>query len=391
MKNSVSAAIAQRHIASEVERFPRVLIAHDWLVDWAGSERCVEQMLHVFPNADLLVGVLDPRMRGLNAVTQRARETWLARVPFARTRHRWFLPLEAAAFASVDTSDYDLVISSAHAFSKAVRTSGNTLHVSYCYSPPRYLWDLSETYRERATWVQRLALSAGSDIMKRVDIRTASSVDHFIGISRYVAERINRCYGRDAEVVYPPVTPRTDATQVYERGDFILHLGRLVPYKRVDLVIAAAERLRIPLVVAGDGPDRARLEHLAGRFTTFRGRVSEDEASRLLSTCRAFVFCAEEDFGIAPVEANAHGTPVVGYGKGALLETMIDGRTGVLFPEQSVDAVAAAIERALGMTWRAEHLRINAARFGAQRFRVEFLAAIQRQLAARVRPRNVAA
>lgn len=350
---------------------PRVLIVHEWLVAWAGSERVVEQLLQVFPQADLVAGVVSPGIRDLNAVTRRARETWLGHVPAARSHHRWFLPLHPLAFASVDTSGYDLVISSSHAFAKAVRVHPPAVHVCMCYSPPRYLWGLQDQYRGGGA-AQSAGLTALGPLLRAVDRRAARGVDHFIAISEFVKERIARAYGRDAEVIHPPVERRPVAPRRGpDRGDFVLSLGRLVPYKRVDLAIGAALRTGVRLVVAGDGPERRRLEALAAGAPNveFRGEVTEREAGELLEGCRAFLFCAEEDYGIAPIEANAHGSPVVGFGRGGLLETMIPGETAELFAEQSVDAVSAALARALARDWDDAALRRNAGRFGSAAYR----------------------
>jgi glycosyltransferase involved in cell wall biosynthesis len=197
---------------------------------------------------------------------------------------------------------------------------------------------------------------------------------------------VRRCYGRESDVVHPPVAAKgacPPPAGAARREPFLLHLGRLVPYKRVDLAVLAAERLGVPLVVAGDGPERARLEAMAGPQTRFVGAVSEAEASRLLSTCAAFVFCAEEDFGITPVEANAHGAPVIGFGRGGLLETMVPGVTAELFPEQTVEALVAAAERALDRAWDGAALAANAARFAPERFREGFAAAVDGALGVR--------
>jgi glycosyltransferase involved in cell wall biosynthesis len=348
----------------------RVLIVHDWLVSWAGAERCVEQMLDIFPDADLVAGLVTTHMREFNAVTRRAQETWLARIPGARAHHRWFVPLEALAFATLDTRGYDLVISSSHSFSKMVRKTRGTRHVCYCYSPPRYLWDLRETYRMDARWLQRLALIVTTRGLRAVDRRSTRGVDRFVAISDVVAGRIRRAYGREAHVVFPPVAQKgSSLPRADQRSDFLLFLGRLVPYKRVDVAIAAAEQVRMRLVVAGDGPDRHRLERLAGSYTTFLGSVGEDDAGRLLSTCRAFVFCGEEDFGIAPLEANAHGTPVVYLRRGGVAETMVPDVTGIPFEAAAPDLVAQALEKALNRSWSEDALRRNAERFSPERFR----------------------
>jgi len=354
----------------------RVLIAHDWLVTWAGSERCVEQMLRLFPQADVLVGVRDPGLRENNAVTRKAVETWLGRLPGVRSHHRWFLPIQGLAFASVDTAGYDVVLSSSHAFSKMIRTRPDTPHVCYCHSPPRYLWDLHETYRRRGSGAERVALALGGPLLRWMDRRSARGVDRFIANSRYVAARIRRIYGRSAVVVYPPVVRKAGPGVTGPRADFLLSLGRLVPYKRVDLAIAAAERLGTRLVVAGDGPDRTRLERMAGPHTEFLGEVTELEAGHLLSSCTALVFCAEEDFGITPVEANAHGAPVVAFGAGGVCESMIEGETAEFAPRQTVADMAAAIERACTRSWDPAVLAQNASRFAPEAFRAGVLSVV---------------
>ena len=356
----------------------RVLIAHDWIVAWAGSERCVEQLLEVFPQADLVVGVLADSMRDLNAVTRRARETWLARIPGARAHHRWFLPLEGLAFATVDTRGYDLVISSSHAFAKMIPRPQGGFHMCYCYSPPRYLWDLRDVYRDHAPALESLALGWAARPLRWWDNRAARSVDRFVGISQVASDRIRRSYGRTAEVVYPPVSAKVGgAAPGALRGEFLLCLGRLVAYKRVDLAIEAAERLGMRLVVAGDGPERARLERLAGPRTEFLGQVTEAQAASLLSRCRLFLFCGEEDFGITPLEANAHGAPVVYLQRGGASETMRPSVTGIPFDDPLPDAVVRAVRTALETDWSGDQIRANAAEYSPLRFREGIAAAVR--------------
>ena len=346
----------------------RVLIVHDWIVAWGGAERTLEQLLVVFPQADLVVGVLGEGRRELNEITRRARESWLGRMPFARTHHRWYLPLYAAAFSTVDTRGYDLVVSSSHAFAKMVRASPDALHVCYCHSPPRYLWDLHAHYR-RGAEASGLALRLAGPLLRLIDRLSARRVDAFIANSRYIAERIRRCYDRDAEVVYPPVSAKPVARRVSRRDDVLLSLGRLVQYKRVDLAIEAANITGARLIVAGDGPERERLERLAGPSVTFLGEVTEEQAGELMERCRAMVFCGEEDFGIAPVEANAHGLPVVAFGQGGVVESLEQGVSAEFFGTQSVDALVAALERAQLRSWNESEIRANGARFSAERFR----------------------
>lgn len=345
----------------------RVLIVHDWISAWGGAERTVEQMLEVFPNAHLVVGVLDARRRSLNETTRRAEETWLARLPWARTHHRWFLPLYPAAFAGVRTQGYDLVISSSSAFSKMVRPERGTPHLCYCYTPPRYLWDLQDAYGNDDSVATALALAG--PVLRAIDRAGARRVTKFVAISEYIAARIHRAYSRPASVVYPPVAAKPAPAGRVARGNAFLSLGRLVPYKRVDLAVLAANAMGFPLVVAGDGPERARLEAMAGPTVTFRGEVTEEEAGALMESSRAMIFCAEEDFGIAPLEANAHGLPVVAFRRGAACETLVDGTTATFFSEPHVTSVVEAVQRAEQIVWDEGVIRRNAERFSPERFR----------------------
>lgn len=358
----------------------RVLVVHEWLYTWAGAERVLDQIFTVFPGADLVVSFVTDDMRSEHGTAARAQELWLAKVPGVQRHHRWFLPLQALAFTTLNTRGYDLVISSSHAFAKAVRPAAGAKHLCYCYSPPRYLWDLQSTYSEHASWKQRVALRAMTPPMRALDKWAARGVDRFVGISHHVAKRIARSYHSDAGVIYPPVDLKPGCTPGTPRRDFLLTLGRLVPYKRVDLAIRAAQLLGMRLVVAGDGPERRKLEAMAGPECKFLGAISEAAAGELLSTCAAFVFCAEEDFGIAPLEANAHGAPVVALRRGGTTETIPDGVAGTFFDEESPEAVAAAIRACLSRTWNVQTLRANAARFSPARFRGELAAAVEELL-----------
>lgn len=358
----------------------RVLVVHEWLINWAGAERALADIMSVVPHADLVVGAVSPARRDFNALTRKARETWLGRIPGGHTRHRWLTPLQYPAFAGIDTRGYDLVISSSSGFGKAVRSSDGRPHVCYCYSPPRYLWDMEGVYRQHEGGIMSAALRLGAPLLRRLDRRSAAGVTQFVGISRFVAGRIARAYGRDALVVYPAVAVKPAARIHGQREDFLLSLGRLVSYKRADLAIAAAERLGVRLVIAGDGPERPRLERMAGQWTTFLGEVDESTAGDLMERCRAFVFCAEEDFGMAPIEANGHGAPVVGLARGALIETMT-AQTAELFDSPTVDSLADAIQRCASRSWPDSELRENAQRFTPGRFRAEFAAVISAAVA----------
>jgi glycosyltransferase involved in cell wall biosynthesis len=360
----------------------RVLLVHEWLYTWAGSERVLEQLSDMLPDADILAGIVTAEMRDAHAVAARARETWLGRIPGARTHHRWFLPLYPIVFNSFDARAYDLIISISHSFGKSVRARNDAHHFCYCLTPPRYLWDLRQAHEALATPPQRIALKAFGGVLREADRRAAAGVAKFASISRCVAERVRRCYGRESRVIYPPVRAKVPpAVRPRGREAYLLSLGRLVPYKRVDLAIRAAERLQMRIVVAGDGPERSRLERAGGRYTEFRGAVSEEEAAALIDGCAAFVFCAEEDFGIAPIEANAHGRPVVAFRAGGATETLVEGSTAVFFDQQDELDVAAAIERCLAASWDGETMKRHAERFAPAHFRNAMRSALAEAMA----------
>lgn len=360
----------------------KVAVVHDWLDTWRGGESVLAQILRVYPNADLfaLVDFLsDADRRALNG--RRAKTSFLQHVPLARRGFRLLLPLFPLAIESLDVAAYDLVISSSHAVAKGVRTQPRQLHVCYCYTPMRYAWDLRDQYLAQTRLDRGLRGYVARTMLARLaawDRKTSDRVNHFIAISRYIAERIERNYGRDSTVIYPPVD--VDAIgPAPPRGDSYVTLSQLVPYKRVDLIIDAFRQMPSrQLSVIGEGPERTRLARRLPSNVHLLGRLPDESRNRWLATARAFVFAAEEDFGIAPLEAQAFGTPVIAYVGGAASETIpgLDSTapTGVLFAEQSAAAIVAAIgefERNAARI-HPEACRENARRFGAQRFRERF-------------------
>ena len=338
----------------------------------------VEQMLAVYPQADLfsLVDFLDPSQRSF--IQNKCVETsFIQKLPWARSKFRQYLPLMPLAIEQFDLSAYDLVISSSHAVTKGVITGPNQLHLCMCYSPMRYAWDLQHQYlRESGAgngikgWLVRWMLHQ----IRQWDYRTANGVDHFIAISDFIARRIWKVYRRRATVIYPPVD--VNAFEVTEqKQDFYLAASRLVPYKRLDLIVQAfAQMPDKQLVVIGDGPEMKRLRSLARPNIQLLGYQSDRILKDYLQTAKAFVFAAEEDFGILPVEAQAAGTPVIAYGRGGALETVVESQTGLFFKQQTVEHVIAAIKQF--ETQPADFdpwvIRRHAERFSVQRFQREF-------------------
>jgi glycosyltransferase involved in cell wall biosynthesis len=286
------------------------------------------------------------------------------------------LPLMNRAFRSFDLSDFDLVLSSSHACAKNVRAPSGSLHVCYCHTPMRYAWEEDFMRGEDVGRLTRLLLPPLLGWLRRQDLAGAGGPDMFVANSRHVAGRIARYYGRSADVVHPPIDVDHFLGLEREPGDFYLVFGRVVPYKRVDLAVSACERLGRKLKVAGDGRAMGGVREAAGSGTVILGKVSQDERDALFCGARALLFPGEEDFGIVPVEAQASGVPVIAYGIGGAEESVLDGRTGVLFGEQSAEALARAIERFENMALDEAELRDNARRFGRERFRREMAVVI---------------
>jgi|HubBroStandDraft_2_1064218.scaffolds.fasta_scaffold00559_9 glycosyltransferase involved in cell wall biosynthesis len=366
------------------ERFARVAIVHDWLTIPGGSEQVVLELLEMFPQAELFTSVYDPAPWPAQITERQVHSSFLSRIPGATRHYPKLLPLMNRAFRSFDLSGFDLVLSSSHACAKNVRTPPHALHVCYCHTPMRYAWEEGFLEGEEVSRALRLALPPLLARLRRADLAGAAGPDVFVANSRHVADRIERYYGRSAEVVHPPVdVEHFLAVQRQEPYDYYLIFGRVVPYKRVDLAVAACARLGRTLKVAGAGRALDAVRATAGEGTELLGKVSERERDTLLGGARALLFPGEEDFGIVPVEAQAAGVPVIAYGVGGAAESVLDGRTGVLFAEQTAAGLAAAIERFEALALDRALIRENAMRFGQDRFRAEMADVIARADVAR--------
>ncbi|MGF1522356.1 MAG: glycosyltransferase [Leptolyngbyaceae cyanobacterium] len=357
----------------------KVAIAHEWLDTYAGSERVVEQMLQLYPEADLfsLVDFLADDERAF--IQQKPVTTsFLQKLPRARTQFRQFLPLMPFAIEQFDVSDYDLVVSSNHAFAKGIVTRADQLHISYVHTPIRYAWDLQWQYLEQAGLKRGLKGAITRLILHYLrlwDTSTANRVDCFVANSRFIARRIWKTYRRRAEVIYPPVAVQRFRAD-RPRDDFYLTVSRFVPYKRVDLTIAAFNQLGLPLIVIGEGAAKEQLQREARSHIQFLGYQPDAVVVDHMERCKALIFPAEEDFGITPVEAQAAGAPVIAYGRGGVTETVIPGKTGLFFPAQTAASLAQAVQAfetaggAMGLP--AEAIQHHAEQFSEARFRQDF-------------------
>ncbi len=364
-------------------RFARVAVVHDWLTIPGGSEQVVLQLLEMFPQAELFTSVYDPAPWPELITGRPVHASFLNRIPGAVRHYPKLLPLMNGAFRSFDLSRFDLILSSSHACAKNVRTPPDALHVCYCHTPMRYAWEEGFLEGEEVGRVTRMLLPPLLSWLRRQDRAGADGPDVLVANSRHVADRIARYYGRPSEIVHPPIDVEHFLALERSPQDFYLVFGRIVPYKRVDLAVAACALVGRKLKVAGAGRALEAVRADAGKDAEFLGKVSAAERDELLGGARALLFPGEEDFGIVPVEAQAAGTPVIAYGVGGAAESVLDGRTGVLFADQSATALAAAIERFEGMTLEGEAVRESARRFGQGRFRVEMASVIDR--AARTR------
>jgi glycosyltransferase involved in cell wall biosynthesis len=361
----------------------KIAIVHEWFVDYAGSERVVEQLLQLFPEADLYA-VIDfmPDQLRRHMLHKKARTTFIQKLPFAKKHYRNYLALMPLAIEQLDVSGYDLVISSSHAMAKGVLTHANQVHICYCHSPIRYAWDLYHQYLRESGLHRGLKGFVAKMMLHYIrmwDFTTANRVDHFIANSSYIGRRIRKVYNRESTVIYPPVAVE-DFTLTTPKEDFYLAASRLVPYKKMDMIVAAfAQMPDKKLIVIGDGPDFAKVKANATANITLLGYQPFELLRDHLQRARAFVFAAEEDFGILPVEAQACGTPVIALGKGGACETVLDGRTGVLYPEQTVISLQKAILRfeALEPQLEPQQIRSHAERFSTQNFRTAMQAFVK--------------
>ena len=377
-------------IAYYVEFSMRVAVVHDWLYIVGGAERVLQAILRCYPDADVfcVFDILPDRDRERMGFG-RSTTSFIQKLPFLRRFHRLYLPLMPLAIEQLDLSKYDLIISSSHAVAKGVLTGPDQIHISYVHSPMRYAWDLQHQYLRESGMVKGIKSILARMLLHKMrlwDVRTAFGVDEYVANSRFIGRRIKKLYGRVAEVIYPPVD-MPDRLEICAKEGFFLTASRLAPYKNTRAIVEAFKDLPADrLLVAGRGPEMERLKAIATPNVTFLGFVEDSHLQRLMSAARAFVFAAEEDFGIVVVEVQGRGTPVIAYGKGGAIETVVaDGPrpTGLFFDEPTADAIVAAVaefkERETEFT--PENCYTHAHRFNTERFDRQFKGFVESRVA----------
>lgn len=362
----------------------KVALVHDYLNQMGGAERVVLALHELFPDAPLYTSIYDPQRVDPAFQKIDVRTSFMQKWPLVKKHHQPFLPFYPIAMEGLDLRGYDLVLSSSSAFGKGIIVKPGTLHICYCHTPMRWCWNYNEyVEREQLGGMARRILPFFVSWLRVWDQTTAMRVDHFIANSPVIAERIQKYYRRESVVIPPPVeASRFSFDPATQLGNYFLSMGRLAPYKRVDLAIQACNRLGLPLVVIGSGRDEKQLKALAGPTIRFLGRLSDAEVLPYLAQCRAFLFPGEEDFGITPLEVQASGRPVIAYGAGGALASVVDGVTGRFFYEQTAESLANILAAFDDRQYHPQTIRNHALEFDKPRFQRRVLQFIEAKMSA---------
>ena len=357
----------------------KVALVHDWLTGMRGGEKCLEVLCELFPEADLYTLLHQIGKLSLNIESRSIRTSFVKHLPFGLKKYRHYLPLFPLAIEQFDLSAYDLIVSSSHCVAKGVRLNNSTYHISYVHTPMRYVWDQFNTYfrQPRTSWPVRIGAELMRPYLQRWDRNTAKRVDTFLCNSNNIRKKILEYYGREAQVIYPPVD-----LSLFKPGDtkadFYLMVGAFAPNKMVDLAVHAFNQLKLPLKISGSGQDEEYCRSIAGETIEFLGTLSNEKLLELYQQARALVFPGEDDFGITPLEAQACGTPVIAFAAGGVLETVTD-QTGLFFKEQKVEALVKAVE-IMERKWEVfvpEKFQEQLSRFGRGHFKEQMAHAIE--------------
>jgi glycosyltransferase involved in cell wall biosynthesis len=363
----------------------KVALVHDYLNQMGGAERVVMAFHEIFPDAPVYTSIYDPKRVDPAFQKMDIRTTFMQKLPLVTRHHQPYLPLYPFAMESLDLRGYDLVLSSSSAFGKGVITRPETMHICYCHTPMRWCWNYEEyVEREQLGKIARSVLPMMITGLRMWDQTSAMRVDHFIANSPTIAERIRKYYRREAVYIPPPVdASRFSFEAGITPGDYFLVLSRLVPYKRIDLAIQACNRLKLPLVVIGGGRDLESLKQMAGPTIRFLGRLPDEEVIYYLKHCRAFLFPGEEDFGITPLEVQVCGRPVIAYGAGGALASVVDGVTGTFFYEQTVESLVTVLQNFDERAFDPSVIHNHALEFDIPRFSRRILQFIEAKMSER--------
>jgi glycosyltransferase involved in cell wall biosynthesis len=341
----------------------KLAIVHDYLNQFGGAERVISALHEIWPDAPIYTSIYDENK--MPPVFQRMdiRTSFMQKIPFVFRFFKYYLMLYPLAFESFDLSEYDVILSSSSAWAKGIKKRAGQLHICYCYTPMRFVWRYDDYVKRESLprWVKGILPFVLAPI-KKWEIQTIGNVDRYIAISRVIQERIRELYGRESDIIYPPVECGLFRPS-QEDCDYFLVVSRLNSYKRIDVVVEAFNRLDIPLKIIGDGPDRKNLERMARRNIEFLGRLSDAEAARHLAACRALIFPGEEDFGIVPVEAMSAGRPVIAYCGGGAVETVREGVSGMFFAEQTAESLAQTVKKFQFAAFDKNQIRREAEKF----------------------------
>lgn len=364
----------------------KIAIIQEWFTTLGGSEKVVKAISELYPDADIFTLVKDDNLiKQLGFINRNITTSIIQKLPWATTKYKSYLPLFPFAIEQFDLRNYDLIISSNHAVSKGVLTSSDQMHISYCHSPIRYAWDLHHQYLEEEGLRFGIKGLLARYFLHRIriwDFQSANRPDFIVSNSNFIGKRIKKVYGKDSTTIYPPIEI-DDFTLEMEKDDYYFTCSRMVPYKKIDLIVEAFSKMPDKkLFVGGDGPDFTKIKKLATANIEFLGFLPFKELIGKIQKAKAFVFAAIEDFGMLPLEAQACGTPVIAFGKGGSLETVIDGKTGVLFKEQTIESLIEAVNRyeLICSTILSENCRLNAERFSKERFKTEFKEFVDKKL-----------
>jgi glycosyltransferase involved in cell wall biosynthesis len=350
----------------------KTALVYDWLVTIGGGEKTLAAIFEEFPSPIHTLVKNDKSIAQTVFSSAEIHSSFLQKIPFSSSCYRYFLPLFPLAIEQFDLSEYDVILSTSHAVAKGVLTHPRQLHLCYCLTPMRYAWDLTHRYLESVNPLQKVMARIFLHYLRNWDIASLNRVDHFASISHYVARRIKKIYGRESDVIYPPVDVEEIPYQE-NKEDFYLAVSRMVPYKKIDLIAEAFTKMPDKkLVIIGDGPQMSNVKRKSGKNVEILGHQSDSKVRDYMKKTRGFIFAAEEDFGIVVLEAQAAGTPVLAFGRGAALETVQENETGLFFQEQSVSSLIHAFKQFESRSFDPKCARANAMKYNKARFQKEF-------------------